>query len=60
MAPQASKKYCLLLPEHHRLVSYTSTGINSEQVPRTFSLLHDGIPFYVGIGIRRKHRRIFL
>ncbi len=39
MAPQASKKCGLLPPDHHRIGSCTSNGINSEQVPGTFSVL---------------------
>ena len=35
MAPQASKDYCLLPPDHRHIgiASCTSNGINSEQVP---------------------------
>lgn len=50
MAPQASKKCGLQPPGHHRISSCTSSGLDSEEVPGPFSLLHDGIPFYVGIG----------
>jgi hypothetical protein len=32
MAPQASKKCGLLSPDHNRIGSYTSNGIDSEQV----------------------------
>ena len=33
MAHQASKKRCLLPPDHHRIGCYTSNGINSQTVP---------------------------
>lgn len=40
MVTQASEKYSLLLPTHHRIAFCTSNGINSEQVPgSTFSVL---------------------
>lgn len=39
MAPQASKKCGLLPPDYHRIGCCTSNGINSEQVPGTFSAL---------------------
>ena len=38
MAPQASKKCGLLPPDHHRIGSCTSIGIDSEQVLGAFSL----------------------
>jgi hypothetical protein len=38
MAPQASKKYGLLPPDHQQIGSWTSNGIDSEQVPGTFSV----------------------
>ena len=37
MAPQASKKCALLPPDHPRIGSCTSNGIDSEQMPGTFS-----------------------
>ena len=39
MAPQASKKYGLLLPDHRQIGSCTSNALNSEQVLGTFSAL---------------------
>ena len=39
MAPQASKKCGLLPPDHPRIGSYKSNGIDSEQVLGTFSIL---------------------
>ena len=39
MGPQASKKCGLLPPDHQRIASCTSNGLNSEQVPGTFSVL---------------------
>jgi len=46
MAPQASKKCGLLPPDHYRIAvsrigitSCTSNGLNSEQVPGSFSVL---------------------
>ena len=39
MAPQASKKCGPLLPDHHHIGPRTSNGIDSEQVPGTFSIL---------------------
>ncbi|MEO7817741.1 MAG: hypothetical protein ABIS18_01185 [Actinomycetota bacterium] len=39
MTPRASKKDGLLLPLHHRLTSYTSNSLDSEQVSGTFSVL---------------------
>jgi hypothetical protein len=39
MAPQASKKYGLLTPDHHRIGSCTSNGLNSEQVSGTIFML---------------------
>ena len=40
MAPQASKQCGFLPPDHHiDIGSCTSNGVNSEQVPGTFSIL---------------------
>jgi hypothetical protein len=39
MAPQASKKCCLLPPHHLQIGSCTSNSIDSEQIPGTFSVL---------------------
>ena len=39
MAPQASEKCGLLPPDHQQIGCCTSNGINSEQVPGTFSVL---------------------
>ena len=39
MVPQASTKCGLRPPDHQRIGSCTSNGINSEQVPGTFSVL---------------------
>ena len=38
MAPQASKQGSLLPPDHTRIGSCTSNGLNSEEVPGTFSV----------------------
>jgi hypothetical protein len=39
MAPQASKKCGLLPPDHQRIGSCRSNGLNSCQIPGTFSAL---------------------
>lgn len=39
MAPQASKKFGLLSPDHKQIGCCESNGIDSEQVPCTFSVL---------------------
>ena len=39
MAPQASKKCGFLPPDHQQIGSWTSNGINSEQVPTTIFML---------------------
>lgn len=39
MAPQASKKCHLLLPDHQQIGCWTSNSINSEQAPGTFLVL---------------------
>ena len=39
MAPQASKKYGLLAPDHQQIGCCASKGLNSEQVPGTFPVL---------------------
>ena len=39
MVPQASKKCVLPPPDHHRIGSCKSNGINPEKVPSTFSAL---------------------
>ena len=44
MAPQASKKYGLLAPDHQQIGCCTSNSIDSETVPGTFSLLTISLP----------------
>jgi len=39
MAPQASKQGSLLPPDQQRIGCCTSNGLNSKQVPGTFSIL---------------------
>jgi hypothetical protein len=50
MAPQASKKCGLHPPDHYRIGTCTSNGIDSEQVPGTFSVLRRNTLTVIVIG----------